>query len=156
MIAPGADVIVTFFPPKVIGLNVDELVNANVVKPAKVTTELAFKLARLMLLFVGTAIPSRVIAVHAATAGAICEYTVAVQVVPVEVAVELVLVIDIPTDEEDDELEELVLETDVELESEELLEELDTEVELEVLGTAVKRHEHAVDTLEGIFEHWVA
>lgn len=62
---------VTFFPPKVMGLNVDELVNANVVKPAKVTTELAFKLARLILLLVGTAIPSKVIAVQAATAGAI-------------------------------------------------------------------------------------
>jgi hypothetical protein len=71
MMAPGADVIVTFFPPKDMGLNVDELVNANVVKPAKVTTELAFKPARLILLFVGTAIPSKVIAVQDATAGAI-------------------------------------------------------------------------------------
>ena len=56
MIAPGADVIVTFFPPKVMGLKVEELVNAKVVKPANVTTELAFKLARLILLLVGTAI----------------------------------------------------------------------------------------------------
>jgi hypothetical protein len=35
--------------------------------------------------------------------------------------------------------------------------ELDTEaVEVEVVGTAVKRHEHAVDTFDGRFEHWVA
>jgi hypothetical protein len=71
MIAPGTDVIVTFFPPMLMGLNVEELVNAKVVKPANVTTELAFKLARLILLLVGTAIPSKVMAVQAATAGAI-------------------------------------------------------------------------------------
>jgi hypothetical protein len=137
MIAPGADVIVTFVPPKVMGLNVDELVNANVVKPANVTTELAFKLARLILLLVGTEIPSKVMAVQAATAGAICEYTVAVQVVPVEVTVDFVLVLILVVDVDED--------------------ELDTEaVEVEVVGTAVKRHEHAVDTFDGRFEHWVA
>jgi hypothetical protein len=55
MIAPGADVMVTFFPPKVIGLKVEEFVKAKVVRPTNVTTELAFKLARFMLLLVGTA-----------------------------------------------------------------------------------------------------
>jgi len=73
MIAPGADVMVTFFPPKSIGLNVLELVNANVVRPANVTTELAFSFERSMLLLVGTAISCKVMAVHNATAGAICE-----------------------------------------------------------------------------------
>lgn len=151
--------IVTFFPPIDMGLKVEELVNANVVRPAKVTIEFAFKLARLILLFVGTAIPSNVIAVQAATAGAICEYTVAVHDVPVEVAVELVLVV-VETDEE---LEELVLDTDVLLEVEdEELTVLETDEELELLEvldvevTPVKRHEQAVDTLEGRFEHWVA
>ena len=147
IIAPGADVIVTFFPPIVIGLNVEELVNAKVVNPANVTTELAFRLARLILLLVGTAMPSNVIAVQAATAGAICEYTVAVHVVPVDVAVELELE-DVVVELEDEELEEVVLEIEVDVE--------DAELEEVVLDTAVKRHEHAVDTLDGRFEHWVA
>jgi hypothetical protein len=71
MIAPGAEVIVTFFPPNAIGLNVVELVNAKVINPANVTIELAFKFARLTLLLVGTATSCSVISVHAATAGAI-------------------------------------------------------------------------------------
>ena len=62
---------VTFFPPNVIGLKVEELVNAKVIKPTNVTIELAFKLAKLTLLLVGTAISCSVISVHAATAGAI-------------------------------------------------------------------------------------
>ena len=123
MIAPGTDVIVTFFPPKLMGLNVDELVNANVVKPANVTTVLAFKLARLMLLLVGTEIPSKVMAVQAATAGAICEYTVAVQLVPVEVKVVLVLVGDV---DDEDELDCEVVEVEV------------VEVEIEVVEVEVE------------------
>lgn len=63
----------------------------------------------------------------------------AVHVVPVEVAVELVLEIDEELEVEEVELEEL--------------EELEDE---DVEATAVKRHEQAVDTLEGKFEHWVA
>ena len=58
-------------PPMVMGLNVEEFVKAKVVVPAKVTTEPAFKLARFILLFVGTLISCNVILVQAATAGAI-------------------------------------------------------------------------------------
>jgi hypothetical protein len=72
---------------------------------------------------------------------------VAVHVVPVEDAVELVLV----EDEELDELDELVLEIDVEVEVG--LGELEDD---DVDTPAVKRHEQAVDTLVGRFEHWVA
>ena len=60
----------------------------------------------------------------------------AVHVVPVEVAVELMLEIDEGLEVEEVDLEELE----------------DEDVE----DTAVKRHEQAVDTLEGKFEHWVA
>jgi hypothetical protein len=160
MTAPGADVMVTFFPPKVIGLKVEELVKAKVVRPTNVTTELAFRLARLTLLLVGTAISWSVIAVQEATAGAIWEYSVAVHVVPVEVAVELEEVVEMLVDV-DVELEELVLEIDVEVEVVELVEmvvDVDAELEEEeaVETTAVKRHEHAVDTFEGRFEHCVA
>lgn len=51
----------------------------------------------------------------------------------------------------DEELEELKVEIDVEVEGG--LAELEDE---DVETTAVKRHEQAVDTLEGRFEHWVA
>ena len=73
MIAPGAAVMVTFAPPNCIGLKVLELVKANVVVPAKVTTELAFNFERSMVLLVGAAISCKVMAVQEATAGAICE-----------------------------------------------------------------------------------
>jgi hypothetical protein len=73
MIAPGAEVIVTLAPPNIIGLNLLELVNANVVLPAKVTTVLAFNFERSMEQFVGAAMSCRVMAVQDATAGAICE-----------------------------------------------------------------------------------
>jgi hypothetical protein len=53
------------------GLKVEEFVYAKVVSPAKVTTLPAFKDSKLMVLLVGTLIPSRVILVQAATAGAI-------------------------------------------------------------------------------------
>ena len=75
----------------------------------------------------------------------------AVHVVPDELAVELVLVDVGGTEEELEELEELdelVLEIDVEVEVGLVLVDVET--------TAVKRHEQAVDTLEGRFEHWVA
>ena len=84
MMASGVDVMVTFFPPNVIGLKVLEFVNAKVVNPAKVTTELAFKPARSTLLLLGTAISCKVIAVQEATAGAIWEYAVQVHGVPVD------------------------------------------------------------------------
>jgi hypothetical protein len=73
MIAPGAEVIVTFAPPNTIGLKLLELVNANVVLPAKVTTVLAFNFERSMELFVGAAMSCSVMALQDATAGAICE-----------------------------------------------------------------------------------
>lgn len=73
MIAPGAEVMVTFAPPNCIGLKVLEFVKAKVVVPAKVTTELAFNFERSMVLFVGAAISCKVMAVQEATAGAICE-----------------------------------------------------------------------------------
>lgn len=73
MIAPGADVIVTLAPPNSIGLKVLELVKAKVVLPAKVTTVLAFNFERSMAPFTGAEISWRVMAVHEATAGAICE-----------------------------------------------------------------------------------
>jgi len=56
MIAPGADVIVTFFPPRIIGLKELELVNAKVIVPTKVTKELVFNSERSMLLLLGAAI----------------------------------------------------------------------------------------------------
>jgi len=55
MMAPGAEVIVTLAPPNCIGLKVLELVKAKVVKPANVTTLLAFNLERSIVLFVGAA-----------------------------------------------------------------------------------------------------
>ena len=73
MIAPGADVMVTFAPPHVIGLKVLELVKAKVVLPAKVTTVLAFNFERSMEQLVGAAMSCRVMAVQDATAGAIWE-----------------------------------------------------------------------------------
>jgi hypothetical protein len=73
MIAPGSDVIVTFAPPNSIGLKELELVNANDVLPAKVTTVLAFNFERSMELFGGAVMFCSVMAVQAATAGAICE-----------------------------------------------------------------------------------
>lgn len=137
MIAPGADVIVTFAPPNCIGLKVLELVNAKVVRPAKVTTELAFSFERSMVLFVGAAMPCNVMAVQDATAGAICEKTVAVHGVP--------------------ELDVVVLELEV-------VGVVDTVLELEVgvkvgvelldgLVAAVKRQEQAVETLDTEYEH---
>jgi hypothetical protein len=71
MIAPGADVIVTFFPPRMIGSKELKLVNANVVVPAKVITELGFNFERSMLLLLGAAMLWSVISVHVATAFAI-------------------------------------------------------------------------------------
>jgi hypothetical protein len=53
MIAPGALVMVTPLPPKVMGLNVDEFVKPKVVVPAKVTTVPALTFERSMLLFEG-------------------------------------------------------------------------------------------------------
>jgi hypothetical protein len=53
MIAPGAEFMVVFFPPKAMGLKAEELMNAKMVIPANVTTALAFNLERLMLLLVG-------------------------------------------------------------------------------------------------------
>jgi hypothetical protein len=154
MIAPGADVMVTFAPPNCIGLKVLELVNAKVVRPAKVTTELAFSFERSMVLFVGAAMPSKVMAVQDATAGAICEKAVAVHgvleldVVVLELEVELV---------EDGALELVVLEVVGVVETV-------VEVELDVVGNvgvellvglvaAVKRQEQAVETLDGMYEH---
>jgi len=57
MTPPGAIVMVTFLPPKLMGLKSLELVNSKEVVPAKVTTEFFFSLARLMVLFVGATIP---------------------------------------------------------------------------------------------------
>jgi hypothetical protein len=136
---------VTFFPPIVIGLKVLEFVNAKVINPANVTIVLAFKLARLTVLFVGTEMSCKVISVHAATAGAIWEYSVAVH--GDAVTVELV----------DDVVEEVVLEVlVVELVVEvvelvlvvEVLEALD-----EVETTLVTRQLHAVEILDGRKEH---
>lgn len=67
---------VTLAPLISMGLNAVELVNANVINPTKVTTVLGFNDAKLTVLLVGTAMLSRVMLVHAATAGAICEYSV--------------------------------------------------------------------------------
>jgi hypothetical protein len=168
MIAPGADVIVTFSPPKVIGLNVLEFVNANVVRPAKVTTEFAFKLARLILLFVGTDISCKVITWHEATAGAIWEYSVQVHEFPVVVvvtALEEVVGLGVDVEVVVTELEEVVgLGVDVGVENVELeLEDgwLDVEVGeamkvVEVIIGAVFKHEQALDNLDGSLEHWVA
>jgi hypothetical protein len=133
---------VTFFPPIVIGLKVLEFVNAKVISPANVTIVLAFKLARLTVLFVGTEMSCKVISVHAATAGAIWEYSVAVH--GDAVTVELV----------DDVVEEVVLEVVLEV----LVVELVLVVEvLEVLDevetTLVTRQLHAVEILDGRKEH---
>ena len=137
---------VTFFPPTVIGLKVLEFVKAKVINPANVTIVLAFKLARLTVLFVGTEMSCKVISVHAATAGAIWEYSVAVH--GDAVTVELV----------DDVVEEVVLEVVlvVELEVEVVEVVLGVEV-LEVLEvvetTPVTRQLHAVEILDGRKEH---
>ena len=82
---------VTPAPPTVIGLNLEEFVYAKVVVPANVTTDPAFKLAKLILLFVGTLMSCNVISVQAATAGAIWEYAVHVHGVDVEVVEEELL-----------------------------------------------------------------
>ena len=71
MIAFGSEVMVIPLPPMTIGLNFEELVKSKVVVPAKVTTAPALSFDRSMELFVGAWISRRVIAVHAATAGAI-------------------------------------------------------------------------------------
>jgi hypothetical protein len=71
MIAPGADVIVTFLPPKVIGSKELELVNPNVVKPANVTVELAFTFERSIAELLGAAMFWSAVFVHEATAVAI-------------------------------------------------------------------------------------
>jgi hypothetical protein len=133
---------VTLAPPNSIGLKVLELVNANVVRPAKVTTELAFNFERSMVLFVGAVIPCKVMAVQDATAGAICEKAVQVHGVPKDDAVlEL-------------ELDEVVEDTVLELELDEVV-NVGAKL-LDELGAAVKRHEQAVETLETLSEHWVA
>jgi len=132
---------VTLAPPNCIGLKVLELVNAKVVKPANVTTLLAFNLERSMVLFVGAAMFLRVMAVHEATAGAICEKAVAVHVglemvkpPPEPVLLELVdvgalgVVLDV-----------VVGNIGVEL--------------LDGLGAAVNRQEQAVESLDTSFEH---
>jgi hypothetical protein len=139
-------VIVTFFPPIVIGLKVLEFVNAKVISPANVTIVLAFKLARLTVLFVGTEMSCKVISVHAATAGAIWEYSVAVHGDAVtvelvddvveEVVLEVVLVV---------ELEVEVVEVVLVVEVLELLEEVET--------TPVTRQLQAVEILDGRKEH---
>ena len=86
--------IVIFFPPIITGLKVLEFVNSKVVVPANVTTAFCFNFERSILLFVGVAMSCNVIAVHAATAGAICEYAVQVHGVTGAVVgtVEVVLV----------------------------------------------------------------
>lgn len=89
--------IVIFFPPIITGLKVLEFVNSKVVVPANVTTAFCFNFERSILLFVGAAMSCNVIAVHAATAGAICEYAVQVHGVTVAVV------------ETDDEVLEVVL-----------------------------------------------
>jgi hypothetical protein len=137
---------VTFFPPIVIGLKVLEFVNAKVISPANVTIVLAFKLARLTVLFVGTEMSCKVISVHAATAGAIWEYSVAVHGDAVtvelvddvveEVVLEVVLVV---------ELEVEVVEVVLVVEVLELLEEVET--------TPVTRQLQAVEILDGRKEH---
>jgi hypothetical protein len=137
---------VTFFPPIVIGLKVLEFVNAKVISPANVTIVLAFKLARLTVLFVGTEMSCKVISVHAATAGAIWEYSVAVHDDAVtvelvddvveEVVLEVVLVV---------ELEVEVVEVVLVVEVLELLEEVET--------TPVTRQLQAVEILDGRKEH---
>ena len=137
---------VTFFPPTVIGLKVLEFVNAKVISPANVTIVLAFKLARLTVLFVGTEMSCKVISVHAATAGAIWEYSVAVHGDAVtvelvddvveEVVLEVVLVV---------ELEVEVVEVVLVVEVLELLEEVET--------TPVTRQLQAVEILDGRKEH---
>jgi hypothetical protein len=146
-------VIVTFFPPIVIGLKVLEFVNAKVISPANVTIVLAFKLARLTVLFVGTEISCKVISVHAATAGAIWEYSVAVHGDAVtvelvnEVAEEVVLEVVVVV---------LVVELVVELVLELVVEvvEVVLEVVLEVVETiSVTRQLHAVEILDGRKEH---
>jgi hypothetical protein len=152
MMAPGAEVIVTFAPPNSIGLKVLEFVNAKVVKPANVTTELVFNLERSMVLFVGTAIPWRVMAVQDATAGAICEKAVQVHGVPeletVEPPAEDVLlevdegtlaVVELLVGLGDVVLDVVVVDARVEL--------------LDGLGAGVNRQEQAVETLETRFEH---
>lgn len=136
----------TFAPPNCIGLKVLELVNAKVVVPAKVTTELAFNFERSMVLFVGAAIFCKVMAVQDATAGAICEKAVQVQVgVPepdtVKPPPELVLL----------KLDEVVVETVLEV----VVVKIGAEL-LDGLGAAVKRQEQAVETLDTSFEHWLA
>jgi hypothetical protein len=137
---------VTFFPPIVIGLKVLEFVNAKVISPANVTIVLAFKLARLTVLFVGTEMSCKVISVHAATAGAIWEYSVAVH--GDAVTVELV----------DDVVEEVVLE--VVLAVELVVEVVEVVLVVEVLEvleeletTPVTRQLHAVEILDGRKEH---
>jgi hypothetical protein len=143
---------VTFFPPIVIGLKALEFVNAKVINPANVTMELAFKLARLTVLFVGTAMSCKVISVHAATAGAIWEYTVAVHGDPA--VVELV----------DNVVDEVVLEVVLDvvlvvvLVVELVVEVVEVvEIVLEVLEgvetTPVTTQLHAVEILEGRKEH---
>jgi hypothetical protein len=69
MIAPGAEVMVVFFPQKIMGFKVEKLVNAKMVIPANVISALVFNLERSMLLLVGTMMSCNVIAVQDATAG---------------------------------------------------------------------------------------
>jgi hypothetical protein len=132
---------VTFFPPIVIGLKVLEFVNAKVISPANVTIVLAFKLARLTVLFVGTEMSCKVISVHAATAGAIWEYSVAVH--GDAVTVELV----------DDVVEEVVLEVVLVVELEVVLVVEVLELLEEVETTPVTRQLQAVEILDGRKEH---
>lgn len=63
------------------------LVKANVVRPAKVTTEFAFRVLRLMLSLVGAWISWRTMLVHEATAGAMLENSLTMHAEPEDVGV---------------------------------------------------------------------
>jgi hypothetical protein len=67
----------------VIGLKVDELVKAKVVKPSKVTVVPVLRLRRLIVSLAGIAIFERTIFVQEATAAEIWEKAVAVHIVDV-------------------------------------------------------------------------
>lgn len=107
-------------PPISIGFKVEELVYANVVNPAKVTVVPVLRDSRLMELFVGTLIPSRTIFVQAATAGAICAYTVAVHDTAVLVD-ELLIDVEVELKTEDELVLELLEVADVLVEVDELV-----------------------------------
>jgi hypothetical protein len=104
MIDPGVPRIVTLFPAIWIGLNWEEFVKPKVVVPENIRVAPVLSLVRTRALEAGAWMSERVMDMHAATAGEICEY--AVQRHGVGVVVEMVVVFEMGRGE-------LVLDTEI-------------------------------------------